>query len=248
MIIIFTYRCVGGSMTFKKLFSFLFLTLFFASNTALFSATTSVRVVAISLQKIIAHRHWNQVFGKIAHGLRQVPLREVPEVLMITGKTLTLHFRGREISLQALIQQYPLLANYEQMIYEVATMATYNQDVIALLKKLKENDVILVLASNTSADLIDYLKENNADVFGLFDLFCIGTDKDGKKPSVQYFTKLRDMINNYAMLSNEDAIVLVDFSEKNVKTAMECSDLNIQALQFSSAQELEEELTELGYL
>lgn len=244
--VIFTYRSVGGPMTFKKLFSILCLTFSLIGSTNLFGAGAPVKVVAISLQKVIAHRHWNQIFGKIADGLKQLPLQDVPEALMIIGSTLKLHFQGQEISLKGLIEQYPMLENHEEAIYEIATTATYDKEVIAILKKLKKRGIILVLASNSGAEWIEYLKQQNSKVFGLFDLFCLGS-KNIKKPDMRYFEMMREEVNSFAGITDHDEILFIDSNKTHVEAAAN-SDLNIQALQFTSAEEFENVLIELGYL
>lgn len=233
-------------MTFKKLFSFLCLSFLATSSMTVFCAAPA-KVVAISFQKVIAHRHWNQVLGKVSDALVQIPLQDVPEAMMIVGSTLKLHFKGQEISLRALISQYPILADYEQAIYEIATTATYDQNVIAVLKMLKDQGVILVLASNTGADWIEYLKQTNSAIFGLFDLYCLGSDKNGKKPSLEYYKNMRTMINTFASITDEDEILFVDSCKTSVNAATN-SDRNIEAIQFTSAEDLENKLIELGYL
>lgn len=237
-------------MSFKKISLFLFVTIFANS---LFSISAnikkSIKVLAISREDVISKRHWNKVVAKVGRELTHIPARDVPEAIAITAKTLKKHFNGIEISLKDLVEQHPLVAKHKDAVYEIATTAVYNESVIALLRMLKEQGVILVFASNTGADWAEYLRQSKPEVFGLFDIFCLGTQEDGKKPDQRYFERMCSMIMDYTASPNLDdvEILFVDPNPKYIQAAATL-DLGIETVQFISASQLENTLLDFGYL
>ncbi len=228
-------------MLLKKYWMMLFISIFFLPRIHADNALSSQKIIAISYQKIIAHRDWKLTFKKAARAFKKISLKDLPKGFKVMGATLKKHFKGAEIKLDQLIQEYSFLNKYRELMYEVATAAYHDAHMIMLLEKLKAKGVLLVLATNTPADWIEYLK-GHQECFKLFDLYCLGSGDFGRKPDFKYLQNL------HAAVSNEDSpILIIDSDAQNVKK-MQCDELNIQSIQFTTPQELEIQLIELGYL
>jgi len=123
-----------------------------------------------------------------------------------------------------------------------------------LLKRVKENGVHLVLASNMHPDQyqenVDRLKP---DLFGLFEIHHIGDHENGRKPTKLFFDRLRKKMDKELCNDNQECvksmeIVNVDRKQDHIDGAQDAQ-VGFTNYRFAGdIEEFENELCAHGFL
>lgn len=218
---------------------------------SVFSVNASVvqsgkRAVVVSFQHIMAEQQKVELLRKIGQLFSKQTWREMPRGVQVLTVCLYKHMTDK-VSLKEVFEHNPYLVKYEKDIYELVTLDVPNQAMIELLKKLKQEGVVLVLATNKSEEVMALLQNMYPEMFALFDNYYFGSHEHGYKPSNEFFVGLRNIINKLANITIKQEYVYVDANKKNCD-AVQFADYNVRPIWFLSADKLEKNLIALGYL
>jgi FMN phosphatase YigB (HAD superfamily) len=206
----------------------------------------SKRAVVMSFQHVMAEQRKAEMLKKISQLFSKQTWQEMPRGIQILAICLYKHVTDK-VSLKQMFAQYPHLAKYEQEIYELVTLDLPNQAMIDLLKKLKQEGVIVVLATNKSEEVMGLLQKMYPELFALFDAYYYGSNEHGYKPSNEFFVGLRNVVNDLAQITIKQEYVYVDANKRHCDAA-QFADYNVRPIWFLSAEKLEKNLIALGYL
>jgi len=209
-------------------------------------ANVAKRAVVVSFQHVMAEQKKAEMLKEIAQLFSKQTWQEMPKGIQILAICLYKHLADK-VSIKELIIKNPYLAKYEKEIYELVTLDVPNQAMIELLKKLKQEDVILILATNKSQEVMGLLKAMYPELFAQFDAYYFGSQEHGYKPSNEFFVNLRTLVNNLASITIKQEYVYVDAHKKHCDAA-QFADYNIRPIWFLSPEKLEENLVAWGYL
>lgn len=112
----------------------------------------------------------------------------------------------------------------------------YNDDVIEIIKKLKENYRVILFSNNFSDSLRKLLEKHK--IAHLFDEIIISSEHKMMKPSHEFFHLMLSVIK-----ANKDEIVFIDDTKLNVD---ESNKLGIKAFLFTDAKTLSKDLFSIG--
>ncbi len=115
-----------------------------------------------------------------------------------------------------------------------------NQDIVKLLRNLKNKNYKLLIFSNIGEKSINILEQKYPDVFKLFDNKLVANKKDNYigKPSKEAFNKFFNKFKNYKNYN----FILIDDKARNIKAA---HDYNMSGILFTNANKLNKELSKL---
>ena len=114
-----------------------------------------------------------------------------------------------------------------------------------LITDLKRQGVFLVLANDSSTDLLAYNKQKKPELYNLF--HAIYQREQDDKSTVSYYKNLRSFINQTASTTHATELLYVDSAKSHIDAAYK-TDLNIAPLLFVSTNQLKDELVKKGYL
>lgn len=166
---------------------------------------------------------------------------ELPMIVKIAIKLLYKRYNKEKITVARVLQEFPELEKYRENIYNFITLQEPIDEMIELLKSLKEQGYVVVLASNMAPDTFEHNKNKKPELLDFFDFHFLASDEHGSKVDDQlsyaqlfiaknkssYFAKLREKINDYADVTDDTEIFFIDDRIQNVQAANE-SNLNIR--------------------
>ncbi|KKR96648.1 MAG: hypothetical protein UU47_C0011G0002 [candidate division TM6 bacterium GW2011_GWE2_41_16] len=134
-----------------------------------------------------------------------------------------------------LTQKYPELLRYRQTFFDVCNQQIINNDVVAIIERLKQEGAILVVASNIGEYTYKELTKKYPELNKLFDFaFTSGAlSHYTKKPDSRFFKYLTVEIKK--RFPSAKSITFIDDKEKNIKSAQYTG---LHAILFESAEEL----------
>jgi len=159
----------------------------------------------------------------------------------------TLKKNGKKLSVGMILLEYPELEKYRENLYYFSTLEKPIQGMPELIKKLKEKDVKVVLASNMNEDSLEYSKRTRPELFDLFDAYYVCNEKHGEKPNEKFYHGLRKKMNKRFWIDLAKEILFIDDKKQNVDGAFK-ADVNIKALHFKNIKQLLSDLVKAGYL
>lgn len=154
---------------------------------------------------------------------------------------------GKKLSVGDILQKYPELEKYKEKFYYFATLEKPIDGMLALINRLKEKNIKIVLASNMNEDSLRYSIKTKPEIFSLFDAYYVYSDKNGEKPDKKYYDGLRRKINKKFFVDVTKEILFVDDKRENVDGAVNAQ-VNIKAVHFKNVQQLLSALVEDDYL
>lgn len=170
----------------------------------------------------------------------------IPLAFTIGPQLLYSWFKGTKLNVAQILYDFPDLKQYKDDIYEFIRLRNIIQETIALIKRLKEQGVVIILASNMAQDTFDYNRKIRPKFFDLFDIFYISVEEHGTKKDPYFYQCLKETVQDFTGSTDVD-IVFVDDDQRNIDKALE-AETGIDTILFTNPEELEEELIELGYL
>ncbi len=151
------------------------------------------------------------------------------------------------ITVEGLLKKFPVLEKYRDEIYGFVKLQGLNEDVVALIKKLREQGVIIVLASNIHVDALVYNKKLMPEIFELFDILYTCAESNGNyKSEKNYFEHLYTYLSTQLEEHNL-CIAYIDDDYSAIKS-LEMIQRPIQGFHFTTSQKLENALHEFVYL
>lgn len=150
---------------------------------------------------------------------------------------------NQDLNLKSILEDDPSLMKYEDDIYEcIDVLEQPNKEMIDLLKELKQQGVVLVLASNMDENSFELNKSKiKPELFNLFDIYHIANNQNGRKPDPEYFKNMVQKIEESACQNNEECkqdleidCVFTDDLQENIQGA-EKADLGIKSFHFNSS-------------
>ncbi len=114
----------------------------------------NTQAIALSFHKLVAADfNWKPVAKETYKTIKQLPAEEIPKAAWTAINAMIRHIvRKEKITVASFLAQHPEYLQYKEQIYAIASTTTYNQEVVELLKELKKNGVLLVLATDQSPD------------------------------------------------------------------------------------------------
>lgn len=206
----------------------------------------SKRAVVIAFQHVMAKQQKAEMLRKIGQLFSKQTWREMPKGMQILAVCLYKHLTDH-VSIKEVLIENPYLAKYEKDIYELVTLDIPDQGMIELLKKLKKEGVVLILATNKSEEVMAMLQKLHPEMFALFDGFYYSSQEHGYKPSNQFYVGLRYHVNKLADISIKQEYVYIDANKKHCD-AVQFADYNVRPIWYLSVEKLEKNLIALGYL
>lgn len=140
-----------------------------------------------------------------------------------------------------ILQQLQMPEKYDQLqtaidSYKI-TNRTINEEVIAIIKSLRNQGVKVGLLTNNAVAVGERLRQQGTDA--LFDCFIVSAEVNLSKPDPAIFRLLADQLK-----VTIDKLVYVDDTEKSLSTATECG---FTPVLFSTADDLTTQLSGLGF-
>lgn len=183
-------------------------------------------------------------------------LYELPMIVKVGLKLLYKRYKHEKITMQGVFHEFPELETYREDIYNFITLQDPVDAIIKLLKRLKEEGYLLVLASNMASDTYEYNKKKCPELLDFFDFHFLASEENGSKVDDQlgcdqvfisksksnYFVKMREKINAYANVGNDMEILFIDDRVHNIEAANK-THFNIRGI---LPEELENECNALG--
>jgi hypothetical protein len=229
---------------FKKIIFFCALLGGFHKSFAHYNSIPDKKIIALSDRDVIAIRQDFLISKKVAHLLWRKELRNNFFTLMAPLCKLLF---DKKVSVEKVISEYPVLAPYKKKLYKIVALEEQLHATVDVLKELKSCGVLLVFASDSAHDVLDYKKTMNPELFNLFDFCYQENQKNGIQPDLQFYKGLRDAINTYACVSHANEILFVDSEKSNIDGARN-ADLNIVPHHFIDATTMRQDLIKKGYL
>lgn len=112
----------------------------------------------------------------------------------------------------------------------------YNEDVVATIKKLKENYRVVLFSNNFSYILRKLLQKHK--ITNLFDEIIISSEHKMMKPSKEFFDLMLSIVK-----VNQDEVVFIDDREVNVDAS---NKLGIKTILFQNYKQLTKDLKTQG--
>lgn len=202
-----------------------------------------IKVAAFDYHGVLVTVHWKDLAwcsGKIA-------ARNLDDVsnMMCSGVKIGVkkYVYNQDLNLKSILEDDPSLMKYEDDIYEcIDVLEQPNKEMIDLLKELKQQGVVLVLASNMDENSFELNKSKiKPELFNLFDIYHIANNQNGRKPDPEYFKNMVQKIEENACQNNEECkqnleidCVFTDDLQENIQGA-EKADLGIKSFHFNSS-------------
>jgi hypothetical protein len=205
--------------------------------------TNSKKIVAVSTQDVLSIRQDVAIAKKIVKFLWRKDLRT--NFFIYLGPLFNVLF-DKKVSVEKLIADYPSLAKYKNKLYKIVAMSETMHETVDLLKELKRQGVLLVLAPDSAHDVVDYAKAKNPEMYGLFDSYYFDPENK-QKSDKSFYTKFREKINELAAVTHAHEVLFVDSNKAHADAANKAN-LNIVPHLFINATEFKEELIKKGYL
>ena len=229
-------------ITFKKIAVLVFILV----GAATIDARTLKRAAVFSFQHVMAKQQKGTMLKKIGQLFSQQPWGQVPKSFKVLSVCLY-RYATDKVSLKQLMEENPYLLQYKDQIIELITLDLPRYDVLALVQKLKDEGVILILATNKSPEVIELLQKMYPELLASFDVLYFGSRDHGYKPANEFFVGLRKLVNQLAGITIKEEYVYIDAHKKNCEAA-QLADYNVRTITFQSAAKLEENLKAWGYL
>ena len=122
---------------------------------------------------VFKNKMWKKQRDTLVFALRHY--NELPLMIFTSIGLAYKALRRQKLTVASVLQSFPALEHYKHEIYDFITFENPNQEVIALLKKLKEQGFLLVFAAPIIQESYDYNKQLRPDIFSLFDVFLLIT-------------------------------------------------------------------------
>ncbi len=206
-----------------------------------------VKVLAIDYHGVIVDPQWR----KLAWCSTKIAGRnftDLPNMVMPGVKIGKKYVYGQELTLESIFRDVPYLEKYEDEIYECMNVLEQpNEETIAILKRLKQQGVKLVLASNMHEDSFKINKSRlKPELFELFDFYHIAGEKNGRKPDPIYYKNLRRRMEKKLCKNDDECITTMkaaftDDLQENIEGS-QIADVGIEGVHFTGAHKLEEDL------
>lgn len=154
--------------------------------------------------------------------------------------------------IEKMIEKYPeLLAHHRDEIYEIANLHQIDQEVMDIIKQLRELGYKQVLASNIGPESLGRMRKKYPELFALFDeLYFDGSvDKKGVrytqlvKPHTAYYEGLRNFLDDHGI--TQPQIIFIDDKKENITGARQ-SNVGIDGIRFLNATQLRKMLKKKG--
>lgn len=223
------------SMLFKKILFFLLI--FFSTLQTIFAVPQKIKgIIAADCHGVIVEsKKWKRHRKISLLVLRH--LYDLPFMTKMAFKILYKYFNQEKLSMLGVFQEFPELEKYRDEIYDIRRLESPIPSMISLLKKLKDEGYLLVLASNLEPDVFEYNLKTCPEYLDFFDFHFLSKDETDitgtayiSKPNPQYFVALRKKVNEYAGVGDDVEIIFIDDRTENVESAAQQLDLNIRAV------------------
>jgi FMN phosphatase YigB (HAD superfamily) len=228
----------------KKLSLFILLIIFSCSR--VLKSEEPVKVVAFDCHGVIFEKKpWN-VHNEIIHFIWN-HYEVLPKSCIILPKLLYYWYQGVELTITNIINYIPELQPYKEVLYEFVRLKKPITKTLELIKKLKQNNVVIVLASNIHEDAFAYNKMVMPEIFELFDICYTRAESNGTlKQEMDYFLQMYSVIYSKIGHSNFQILFIDDDYENSV--VAKNSHESFDAVHFTSPEKLEVTLLEKSYL
>ena len=241
---------------FKQYYGFslcinLFVSFLFAGNDE--KRKKPVKVLAIDYHGVIVKARYDKLTwcsAKIVGRNIGDSLNMAQSGIGIAAKAIA----GQNLSIESILRDFPHLEKYEDEMYGCMNVLDQpNEETIAILKKLKQQGVKLVLASNMHEDSFEINKSRlKPELFELFDFYHIAGEKNGRKPDPGYYKNLRRRIEKKICNKEDECIknmnvVFTDDLQENIEGSKQ-ADVGIHGVHFSKAKKFEEDLTQRNFM
>lgn len=208
-------------------------------------AQVKVKAVAFDCHGVVVKsRPWN-VYFRVAHFLYN-NVGVLPLAFTLCPQLFYESFQGKKLTIGQILTDYPDLELYRDDIYEFIRLRNVIKGTIQIIKKLKGQGVIIILASNMAQDSFEYHRKSMPDLFDLFDVYYISVERHGTKKETCFYQCLRETIQDLTLCNDVD-IVFIDDDQRNITKAQE-SKADLDAILFTTPEELEKDLIDLAYL
>lgn len=228
---------------FKKSLSFLIF-IVFTSNCSQ-PLEQKIKVVALDCHGVLVEsRPWNVYQGIIRflwHHYDAVPL-----AVTLGPRLINKWLQGQRLTVSTILRDFPVLEKYHDDVYHFVKLRSFFRGTLEIIKKLKKQGVIVILASNMAQDTLDYNKKIRPTLFDLFDVHYTSIDEHGPKMEPRFYTCLMQTIHELTAEA-EVAVAFIDDDQRNIDKALE-SGVSLDAILFTNPEQLEQKLIELGYL
>lgn len=227
----------------KKIFLSIFL--FILAHFRSIETIEPVKVVAFDCHGVLFEKKpWN-VHNEIISFIWN-HYEVIPKSCIILPKLLYHWFHGTELTVTNIINNIPELQPYKDVLYEFVKLKKPILKTIEILKKLKQNNIIIVLASNIHEDAFAYNKEIMPEIFELFDVCYTRLESNNiSKENAHYFLNMYNFICTAIGHTNVH-VLFIDDDYNNVVIAQNVHEA-LSAVHFVSAEKLEADLVKKNY-
>lgn len=166
---------------------------------------------------------------EIKEALIVSPLQDLYERGAISSEDVYNHFK----------KVFPITATFKEFSFALSDIFSLNEEIIPLLHELKNNNIELILLSNTCKEHFEFAKKKFSEI-SLFDEYVLSYEAKARKPEKEIF--------EIALSKSSSEISNCFYTDDIEQYTSAASALGIASHTFTSAHNLRKALFERGFL
>lgn len=172
--------------------------------------------------------------------------RELPMLLRVALVLAYKKLRGQKISVPSILKDFRELQRYKDEIYNFIALEDSNDELVALLKRIKLQGTKIIFTISMMKESVDYNKQLHKEIFDLFDEIILTAAIKKNKKEVAYYKAVYALVTT-KMHDNNPSILVIDSKKEHVTAANQVT-ATMQGCLFDSIENIENYLVEKNYV